>query len=229
VEFAVSDSSSIRPVKGRVALSRRVVLAGALQSLALLAACSAAPPSPEPAPTASPAPLSRGPACALPPVVRPTTVPYPGYTQMEPSTGLHVTGEAQEIDPISYRLKVIGLVEQPLSLTYDDMRCLPKVQARVSLTCPGFFTDVADLAGATFADLLALAQPRSQASRIRLTSVEGYTMPFSLDDVLAQDNFLAYQWKDEPLPPSHGFPLRAVFPRQSGGNWVKWVTQIEVS
>jgi DMSO/TMAO reductase YedYZ molybdopterin-dependent catalytic subunit len=148
---------------------------------------------------------------------------------VEPSTGLHVTGEAQEVDPVSYRLKVVGLVEQPLSLSYDDLRCLPKIQAHTSLTCPGFFTDAASLAGFTFASLFALAKPLTKAGRVKLTSVEGYSMTFTVDEVLAPGNFLAYQWKDEPLPASHGFPLRGVFPLKAGSNWVKWVTQVELS
>lgn len=221
------------------ALSRRALLAGAFQSLALLAACAALPPrppaGPEPAPTdvSAPPPLTApttlNRTCTLQPVVRPTPIPYPGYAQMEPSTGLHVTGPAQEVDPATYRLKVIGLVEQPLSLSYDDLRCLPMTQADTWLTCPGFFTDEADLAGFTFAELFAIARPQAQASRVRLTSVEGYSVLFALTEVLAPGVFLAHQWKHEPLPPSHGFPLRGVFPLKSGANWVKWVTQIEVS
>jgi DMSO/TMAO reductase YedYZ molybdopterin-dependent catalytic subunit len=214
------------------ALGRRALLAGAVQSLALLAACSALPPRPptaavEPMPLTTPTALTR--TCTLEPVVRPTPNPYPGFTQMEPSTGLHVTGPAQEVDPLAYRLKVIGRVDQPLSLTYDELRCLPITQAHTWLTCPGFFTDEADLAGFTFAELFAIARPQAQTTRVRLTSVEGYTVLFGLDEVLAPGVFLAHRWKDEPLPPSHGFPLRAVFPLKSGANWVKWVTQIELS
>lgn len=225
---------SLHGRSGAGALGRRALLVGALQSLALLAACSALPSrptvgGPDAAPDATPTPAGLGRTCAVGPIVRPTSVPYPGYTQMEPSTGLHVTGPAQEIDPATYRLKVIGLVGQPLSLTCDELRCLPVTQAHTWLTCPGFFTDEADLAGFAFADLFAVARPRAQATRVRLTSVEGYSVLFGLDEASAPGNFLAYRWKDEPLPPSHGFPLRGVFPLKSGANWVKWVTQIELS
>ncbi|MCX6033106.1 MAG: molybdopterin-dependent oxidoreductase [Chloroflexi bacterium] len=225
--------------------SRRALLVGAFQALTLLAACTARPPNPPADPGASPAgngggtpsptpatpatPLNQGGGCVLAAVVRPTPMPYPGYSEMEPSTGLHVTGPAQEVDLATYRLKVIGLVEQPLSLSYDDVRCLPKVQAHVSLNCPGYFTDEVSLSGATFASVLALARPQAKAVRVTITSVEGRTTPFALEEVQAPENFLAYQWKEEPLPPSHGFPLRAVFPAKAGTVWVKWVTQLELS
>ena len=93
-------------------------------------------------------------------MVPPTPIPYPGYAQQEPETGLHVTSNALRVDLASYRLKVSGLVNQPLSLSYDDLRCLPKVQADVRLECPGYFVDWATLAGPTLASVIALAGPR---------------------------------------------------------------------
>ncbi len=226
-----------------VVLGRRAVLVGALQALAWLAACAGRAPVAttvlEPtttpdhgaAPTATPLPVTQngGGACIAPAIVAPTPIPYPGYTQMEPSTGLHVTGEAREVDLASYRLAVTGLVDNPLSLTYDDLRCLPKIGAHVTLTCPGFFSDEADLAGVSFADLVALSRPQPKATRVNVISVEGYSSSFALDEARATENFLAYQWEGEPLPPSHGFPARAVVPARAGSNWVKWVTQIELS
>jgi DMSO/TMAO reductase YedYZ molybdopterin-dependent catalytic subunit len=224
----------------RAILSRRAFLIAGFHTLALLAACTARLPAPPAAtasapaggrPTPSPPPMSPIPVgtCVAPAVVAPTPVPYPGYTQVEPSTGLHVTGPAQLVDLDSYRLEVTGLVDHPLSLRYDDVRCLPKVEAHVRLECPGFFADEVDLAGVTFASVIALAGPQPGAKSARVVSVEDYSMGFTLDEIRAADNFLAYQWEDQPLPASHGFPLRGVIPARAGSNWVKWVRQLELS
>ena len=230
----------------RTILSRRALLAGALQSLTLLAACAA--PLAEPLTGGTPAtrlprrphaagayalaptPISRE-AClaGLQPVIPPTPIPYPGYSQEEPSTGLHVTAEAQSIDLAAYRLAVTGKVDHPLSLAYDELRCLPKVQAHVRLECPGFFVDESNLAGTTMASVLALAGPQSGATRVRLTCAGGYSASYSLDEAMDERNFLAYEWEGEPLPPSHGFPLRSVIPGTAGSEWAKWVTGMELT
>ncbi len=225
---------------GRKKLSRRVILVAGTQTLALLAACSVplttlptatAPVPTGVSPTPSALPMSPSPVgnCNVPSVVAPTPIPYPGYTQVEPSTGLHVTGPATLVDLDSYRLEVTGLVNHPLSLSYDDLRCLPKIAAHVRLECPGFFADEANLAGATFASVIALAGPQPGAKRVRVASVEDYSMSFALDDIQAEKNFLAYQWEDQLLPASHGFPLRAVMPGKPGNYWVKWVGKLELS
>jgi len=219
-------------------LSRRAVLIAALQSIASLAACTALPP--EPLDTPAPSPVTaqgtrvasiRNPDCIrrLPTVVPPTPIPYPGYAQEEPETGLHVTGGALPIDLPSYRLRVSGLVDHPFSLSYDDLRCLPKVEAEVTLECPGYFVDQARLAGPTLASVLALAVPQADASEVTLISVTGYTSSFQLAQVQGEENFLAYEWRGEPLPASHGFPVRAALPGKAGSAWVKWLGEIRLA
>jgi DMSO/TMAO reductase YedYZ molybdopterin-dependent catalytic subunit len=107
---------------------------------------------------------------------------------------------AKPVDLDSYRLEVTGLVDHPLRLSYNEVRCLPKVAAHVRLECPGFFADEVDPAGVTFASVIALAGPRSGAKSVRAISVEDYSMGFTLDEIQSEDNFLAYQWEDKPLP-----------------------------
>ena len=52
--------------------------------------------------------------CQPPPLVVPTPpLTYPGYTELDPSTGLHMTGSVQRIDVNRYRLQVTGKVDHP--------------------------------------------------------------------------------------------------------------------
>jgi DMSO/TMAO reductase YedYZ molybdopterin-dependent catalytic subunit len=165
----------------------------------------------------------------LPNVVPPTPIPYPGYAQQEPETGLHVTGSALPIDLSQYRLLVSGLVDRPLSLSYDDLRCLPKVEAEVALICPGYFMDLARLAGPTLASVIALAAPQAGANEVTLIALNGYKARFDLSAVQGEENFLALECRGEPLPASHGFPVRAALPGKLGSAWVKWLGEIRLS
>ncbi len=163
----------------------------------------------------------------------PVTVPtlpeqIPGYTQLDPDTGLHVTGTPVEVDFDAYRLEIGGRVDRPLSLTYDELRCLPKVQATPELVCPGFFVDVATWAGAPLREVLEGAGVRDGATQLRLTAADGYSMVIDLDEDLLANAFLAYELEGEVLPVLHGFPVRFVWPDHSGNDWVKWLVAIEV-
>ena len=152
----------------------------------------------------------------------------PGYTELDPDTGLHVTGTAQRIDLQSYVLEITGKVTRPLSLKYNDLRCLPKITSRPTLTCPGFFEDTATWSGASLHHVLKLAGASESSTHIRLVSVDGYAALVEMKEALSGENYLAYEWEGTPIPVLHGFPVRAVFPGSNGNRWVKWLVRIEV-
>jgi DMSO/TMAO reductase YedYZ molybdopterin-dependent catalytic subunit len=180
-------------------------------------------PSPRPVGQASPTP------CVLATVVVPTLpAEIPHYTQLDRITGLHMTGTPQEIDLNSYRLRVIGKVDHPLRLTYDDLRCMPRVEVHCHLVCPETFVDEATWAGVPLEYILELAGMQSGAEGIKLTGADEYSMPVPMIEVSVENNLLAYEWEGEPLPILHGFPVRAVFPESAGSRWVKWLVEIEV-
>lgn len=179
-----------------------------------------------PTPPTRPAPVT---GCNLPTVIAPTVpVETPGFAALDPITGLHVTGVPQTIDLASYRLEVSGKVDYPLQLTYDELRCLPKVEARVTLICQGYFEDTATWAGVSIKEVLALAGVQAGASSLRLTSADGYGNSVLLSVTDSESNFLAYELEGKTLPVWHGFPLRAVFPNLPGNTWVKWLVRLEV-
>jgi len=170
------------------------------------------------------------PASCSPPSLSlpPTPLTIPGYAQLDPTTGLHVTGSMKEISLERYRLEVAGKVKHPLSLGYDELRCMPRVSARPALVCPGFFTDIASWAGVPLKYVLSLAEVQAGATGIRLIGADNYSASLSMAAAAAEGNFLAYEWEGKALPHLHGFPLRAVLPGLEGNQWVKWLVRIEV-
>jgi DMSO/TMAO reductase YedYZ molybdopterin-dependent catalytic subunit len=182
-------------------------------------------------PTASPIGTEDTPTlCALPTVIVPTPpAVIPNYTKLDETTNLHVTGVMKEIDLVDYRLVVTGMVAHSLSLTYDELRCMPKREVRALLVCPGYFQDEATWAGVPLDYILDMAGVLPDATAIVLRGADGYTARLGLDVVRdGNRHILAYEWEGEPLPVLHGFPVRGVFPEQQGNKWVKWLLEIEV-
>lgn len=167
--------------------------------------------------------------CRPRPVVVPTLpAVIPGYTELDESTGLHITGSYQVIDVESWRLRVTGKVATPLELSYDDLRCMPRIESLTTIICRGNFEDSATWAGVPLTYILELAGVQADATQIKLSGADGYSSTVLLKDALSELNFLAYEWEGQAVPILHGFPLRAAFPALPGYTWVKWLLEIEV-
>lgn len=180
-------------------------------------------------PTAIPQAANLTSECGLEPVEQPSLpAEIPGYGEVDPATGLHMTGAPVAIDISNYSFTVTGLVDNPISLTYDQLRCLPKITSDPVLNCPGFFTDYATWTGVSLVELLKIARIQSGASKIVLVADGGYRAQIGLKTAMNPANFLAYELNGKTLPVLHGFPLRAVFPGEYGSTWVKWLVGIEV-
>jgi DMSO/TMAO reductase YedYZ molybdopterin-dependent catalytic subunit len=212
----------------------RIVFLGLL--LSTVVACVTAQPVISPGPSSSSeavgevgVEMGNHPPCVLPPLIMPATPEkLPGYTELDSSTGLHVTGTMQMIDQRHYRLEVTGKVNRRLSLSYDELRCMPRTEARLTLICLGFFEDTATWAGTPLKYVLELAQVQPDATGFNLISADQYSAPISLKSDSLAGSFLAYEWEGKALPRLHGFPLRAIFPGSEGLQWVKWLVRIQV-
>ena len=152
---------------------------------------------------------------------------YPAYLSLV--DGLHVTGTPIEVDAGTYRLRVNGRVQKPLSLNLDEVRALPRQRLSFALECPGFFTDQGFWTGVPLKDLLALAGYDRDAAAVELTSIDGsYSQLVSLDTVLTGNVLVAYQFDDRDFAVYHGFPLRIAAEGEPGSVWVKWLGSITV-
>ncbi|MES0341491.1 MAG: molybdopterin-dependent oxidoreductase [Candidatus Humimicrobiaceae bacterium] len=144
--------------------------------------------------------------------------------------GLHITGSPIEIDINEFRLEIIGEVENPLSLTFSQIKEMDHIRIYAELECPGFFIDKGYWTGVKVKDLLKLAEVKDSAENVEFISYDGsYIKSVSIDDVFFSDGLLvAYHFDDNEFSEVHGYPLRIVAKGEIGAVWVKWLGKIEV-
>lgn len=137
------------------------------------------------------------------------------------------------VNPRTWRLKIHGLVEKPLSLTLDDLKAMPAYEAYVTFLCisneiGGRLIGNALWTGVALQDLLAMAGVKEGARKVVFRADDGYSTGVPLERCLRPQTFLAYAMNGDALPREHGFPLRAVIPGYYGMKQPKWLTEIEV-
>lgn len=140
-----------------------------------------------------------------------------------PSTSW-VADSPRELDSSSYRLRVSGLVERELELPAGELDASDAVEATID--CTGGWYSRQNWRGIWLATLIDRAEPREEASHVRVVSHTGYRWGFELAD--ARKLLLATHVGDEPLDHSHGAPARLVVPGARGFQWVKWVVAVEL-
>ena len=133
-------------------------------------------------------------------------------------------------DPAAWRLTIGGLVEQPVSLSYDQLRALPRAEQVSTFHCvTGWTVQNVHWAGVRLRDLLAGAKPLASAHALRFVSMEKpYVDYLTLDQAFLRDVMVAYEMDGQPLPREHGAPLRLIIPEMYGYKNVKWVERIDL-
>jgi sulfite oxidase len=159
---------------------------------------------------------------------------------------------APKVDVNEWKLTVGGEVQNPITLTLDELKRAPKHVVTVSLECAGngraFFdppvagiqwekgaVGTARFAGARLADMLNKAGVKPTGQYVAMNGADkplgkmpDFIRNIPIKKALDADTILAYEMNGEPLPFLHGFPLRAVVSGWEGAYSVKWLTDIQV-
>ena len=140
------------------------------------------------------------------------------------------------VDPSGWSLRVHGMVEQEITLTWAELLASPLVEAWVTLACVsnpvgGDLVGNQKWLGLPIKGLLERARPTGDADMVLSTSVDGFTAGTPLAALTdGRDALLAIAMDGRPLPFEHGFPVRMVVPGLSGYvSATKWVTDLEVT
>jgi DMSO/TMAO reductase YedYZ molybdopterin-dependent catalytic subunit len=134
----------------------------------------------------------------------------------------------QKVDLKTWRLKIEGLVDKPLSLSLDEIKALPqKIQTKNFVCVEGWGLDNQKWEGIHLKEIFSKVKISPKAKFITFHAVGGqYKDSLSLKEALEPDTMLAYKLNDKNLSADHGFPLRLIIPRMYGYKGVKWVERI---
>jgi DMSO/TMAO reductase YedYZ molybdopterin-dependent catalytic subunit len=180
------------------------------------------------------------PAVPAPPLPRGSNLNIPGLSSfITPDSSFYRVDTAllvPQVDPATWQLRIHGMVQRELTITFAELLRRPLIETYVTLTCVsdpvgGPYVGNARWLGASLADLIRQARPLGSADQLLCTSVDGFTCGTPLQVVLdGRDALLAVAMNGTALPVVHGFPARMVVPGLYGYvSATKWVTDIEVT
>jgi len=140
------------------------------------------------------------------------------------------------VDPHGWTLKVTGLVDRDIELTFDELLAKPLTERHITIACVsnevgGDLIGNARWLGWPVRELLAQAGPKPEADMVLSRSTDGWTAGTPLGALTdTRDALLAVGMNGEPLPLEHGFPVRLIVPGLYGYvSATKWVTELKVT
>ncbi len=141
-----------------------------------------------------------------------------------------------QVDPASWSMRITGMVDDEIELTFDDLLAMEQIEESITLSCVsnqvgGNLVGNAVWTGVPLRTLLDMAGVQPGATQVVGRSVDGWTGGFPTE--IAMDGrpaMVALTMNGEPLPIEHGFPARLVVPGLYGYvSATKWLSEIELT
>ena len=184
--------------------------------------------------------LLRLPGVSSPVVPRRATLDLDGISPWETPADdfylIHTAIVVPTIEPESWQLRIHGMVDREVTLSYDDLLARQRTEGWITLNCVsntvgGPLIGNAWWSGVRLKTLLEEAGVRPGADAVLQTSEDGWTCGTPLG-TLTDDRpaMLAIAMNGKPLPIDHGFPVRTIVPGLYGYvSACKWVVDLEVT
>ncbi len=137
-------------------------------------------------------------------------------------------GSVPRFDPATWDFKIIGLVESPVRLTWDEFNKLPRMAITRDFHCVTRWSRFDNRwEGVGFREVMKLVKLKPRSGFVLVHAEQGFTANVPLPDLDRDDVLFATHHDGRPLEPDHGYPLRLVVPHLYAWKSVKWVRGIE--
>ena len=141
---------------------------------------------------------------------------------------LHV-GDVPTYAPGEWNLQIGGMVDNPFSLTFEELSSLPSVTLTTDIHCVTKWSKFDTVwRGVKVKDLLHKAGVQDGSTHVMGHAEYGYTANLPLDDALRDESMVVWEYEGEPIEPIHGGPVRLLVPNLYFWKSPKWLRGIEV-
>jgi DMSO/TMAO reductase YedYZ molybdopterin-dependent catalytic subunit len=138
-------------------------------------------------------------------------------------------GSVPRIDLATWDFQVSGAVEQPLRLSWDELKELPSREVTIDIHCVTRWSRFdTSFRGVHWSELAGLVQPKPYARFVVAHAEQGFSSNVPLEAIEDENALLAYEADGEPLAPEHGWPLRLVVPHRYFWKSAKWLRGLEL-
>lgn len=153
----------------------------------------------------------------------------PGQYSTDRFPVLHVGDVPRYAEDLSdWDLRLTGLVSNPTTLSFDELRALPTVEETFDIHCVTKWSKFdTHWTGVRLTTLMELAGVQPEATHLIEHAEFGYTTNLPLADVRRDDVLVAWAFDGEPLEPEHGHPVRLVLPHRYFWKSAKWLRVLE--
>ena len=139
-------------------------------------------------------------------------------------------GDVPEVDLATWTLELSGAVEEPVSLTYAQLRALPATEVTTDIHCVTRWSRFdAQFKGVHWSELAKLCKPKPSARFVVAHAEQGFTANVPLAAIEDAQALVVYEADGEPLTPDHGGPVRLLVPSTYFWKSAKWLRGIELS
>jgi DMSO/TMAO reductase YedYZ molybdopterin-dependent catalytic subunit len=137
-------------------------------------------------------------------------------------------GSVPRFDPRAWDFGVLGLVETPVRISWEEFNRLPKTRTTSDFHCVTRWSRFDNQwEGVAFRDVMKLVKLKPAANHVLVHAEQGFTANVPLADLDRPNVLFATHHDGQPLEPEHGYPLRLVVPHLYAWKSVKWVRGIE--
>jgi DMSO/TMAO reductase YedYZ molybdopterin-dependent catalytic subunit len=152
----------------------------------------------------------------------------PGQYLTEKWPVLHA-GTVPDTDLATWDFRVFGEVEEPVTLSWEQLRGLPSREVTVDIHCVTRWSRFdTSFRGVQWRELAKLVRPKPSAHFAVAHAEQGFTANLPLAALEDETALIAYEADGEPLTPEHGWPLRLMVPTRYFWKSAKWLRGLEL-